>query len=98
MSAMAITFRKPHTSLPSIRFAFPISHGSNDTLTVPLLYQIGSRLCLVLLNHIQQFRYSPHGALRLKADVNAYLEAVRVAELSQLTEKFIAMQVLHIVL
>ena len=59
-----------------------------------LLNEIGSRLHSVLLNHIQQYRYSPHGALRPKTDVNAYVESVRAAEIPQLTEKFTAIQVL----
>ena len=65
--------------------------GANLT---SLMNEIGSRLHSVLLNHVQQYRYSPHGALRLKADVNSYVESIRAAEIPQLTEKFTSIQVL----
>jgi hypothetical protein len=55
--------------------------------------QVGIRIHAVILHHIQQFEFSPLGALRLKADMNEYTECAREMGLPQLLEKFISAQV-----
>ncbi|GAX74293.1 hypothetical protein CEUSTIGMA_g1742.t1 [Chlamydomonas eustigma] len=57
-----------------------------------LLTEVGLKVHGVVLNHIQQFHFSPHGALKLKADVNEYTECARSMEQPQLLEKFTAAQ------
>lgn len=39
-----------------------------------LLTEVGVRVHGILMHHIQQFTFSPSGAMRLKADMNAYAE------------------------
>lgn len=55
--------------------------------------QVGNRVHGVYLNHMQQFVFSPHGALRLKADIGALVECVKAMDLPTLEEKFNATQV-----